>query len=105
MAGGGSIDELLAAARAQYAATLPGKVAALEQIVRQAAWPEARRAAHKLRGSASTYDHVALGESAGAIEEVLLACSDTPDEVARAKIEAHLVEARAAAEQACGEAR
>jgi len=94
------VDALLAQVRAQFTASLPSKVAALQQLVARGVWEEARRAAHKLRGSASTYGHTALGATAGAIEEALLATSDQPDEEARAGIAARLAEAHAQAAQA-----
>jgi HPt (histidine-containing phosphotransfer) domain-containing protein len=72
------IEALLAAARRDYAASVAGKVAHLEGLIAQAAWGEARRAAHKLRGSAATYGFVALGAAAGAIEDVLLAAEGEP---------------------------
>jgi HPt (histidine-containing phosphotransfer) domain-containing protein len=96
-----SVEALLAQVRAQFTASLPAKVVALEQLVARGAWEEVRRAAHKLRGSAATYGHVAVGAAAGAIEEALIVASDSPDDVARAGIEARLAEARSAA----GEAR
>jgi HPt (histidine-containing phosphotransfer) domain-containing protein len=74
--GQGTIEALLAAARSEYAASAMGKVAHLEGLVAQAAWGEARRAAHKLRGSAATYGFVALGVAAGAIEDLLLGAGE-----------------------------
>ena len=65
------VDALLAQARADYAARLPAKVTAIEELVARAAWDEARRAAHKLRGSAATYGFAALGLAAGVLEERL----------------------------------
>jgi HPt (histidine-containing phosphotransfer) domain-containing protein len=94
-----SIDALILAAQRQYADSLPAKVADLHAHVAGGAWEEARRAAHKLRGSASTYGFAALGAAAGAIEEALLLDAYPGDE-ARARIAAHLVEARAEAERA-----
>jgi HPt (histidine-containing phosphotransfer) domain-containing protein len=101
-----SVDALLAQVRAQFTASLPSKVVALEQLVARGQWQEARRAAHKLRGSASTYGHIAVGAAAGAIEETLLASSDSPDDDARAGIADRLAEANAAASPAAtGEAK
>ena len=103
MSGSGdpSVDALLAQLRAQFTASLPSKLTALEELVARGAWADLRRAAHKLRGSASTYGHLELGAVAGAMEEVLLAAADPPDEAARSSIAAHLAEARRVA----GEAR
>jgi len=100
-----TVEALLAQMRAQFTASLPAKVVALEQLVARSAWQEARRAAHKLRGSASTYGHGAVSAAAGAIEEALIAAGDAPDESARAGIGARLAEAGAAASHAGGETR
>jgi HPt (histidine-containing phosphotransfer) domain-containing protein len=97
--GPSSIDALLAAAHSQFAASLPAKVAAIEECVARGAWEDVRRAAHKLRGSAATYGFAALGVSAAAIEDAVLEVGDPPDE-RRARIAGHLVEARAEAERA-----
>lgn len=103
--GNPSVEALLAQMRAQFTASLPAKVAALEQLVASRAWEDARRAAHKLRGSASTYGHAAVSAAAGAIEDALIAASDAPDDGARASIEGRLAEARAEAACAGGGAR
>jgi HPt (histidine-containing phosphotransfer) domain-containing protein len=91
-----SIDALLAAAHSEFAAGLPAKVEAIEGFVAVGAWADARRAAHKLRGSAATYGFAALAACAAAIEEALLDASQ-PNDGARARIGEHLVEARAEA--------
>jgi HPt (histidine-containing phosphotransfer) domain-containing protein len=97
-----SIDALLLAAHRQFAGSLPAKVAAIVDAVARGAWDDARRSAHKLRGSAATYGFAALGATAGAIEEALREGADVGDEV-RARIDGHLVEARAEAERAAAE--
>ena len=74
-----SVDVLLAVARADFACRLPAKTAEIEKLVSASAWEEARRAAHKLRGSAATYGFPALGEAAAAIEDALLAAGGAPD--------------------------
>ncbi|HEY3817547.1 MAG TPA: Hpt domain-containing protein [Polyangiaceae bacterium] len=99
-----SIDALLAAAHRQFAGSLPAKVADLEEHVARADWTEARRAAHKLRGSAATYGFPELAASASAIEEALLGVAEPGDEL-RARVAAHLVQAREQAERAAGAAR
>jgi HPt (histidine-containing phosphotransfer) domain-containing protein len=81
-----SIDALLAAARAQFASGLPAKTANVEELVARGAWDEARRAAHRLRGSAGTYGFVDVGAAAGAVEELLLASAGNPDGDARARL-------------------
>ncbi len=98
-----SIDELLAAAQSQFAASLPAKVAVIEETVARRAWDDARRAAHKLRGSAATYGFAALSASAAAIEDALRAAGEPPDPVVVA-IAGHLVDAKAEAERAAGRA-
>jgi HPt (histidine-containing phosphotransfer) domain-containing protein len=106
MAGGDrSIDALLAAAGVEYARTLPGKVAELRSLVAEGAWENARRASHKLRGSAATYGHAALGASAGAIEEALILAGNAPGIEARARIVERLAVACAEAERAAREDR
>jgi HPt (histidine-containing phosphotransfer) domain-containing protein len=97
-----SIDALLAAAQSQFAAGLPARVSAVEECVARGAWEDARRAAHKLRGSAATYGFAALAAAAAAIEDVLLDVDPTDDQ--RALLAGHLVEARAEAERAAREA-
>jgi HPt (histidine-containing phosphotransfer) domain-containing protein len=103
-AGDRSIDALLAAAGAEFAEALPAKVAALAGLIAGGAWKDARREAHKLRGSAATYGHAELGALAGAIEE-LIEAGDTPCEESRQRIDRHLVTAHAEAARALREAR
>ncbi len=64
------VDALLAAARAEYASRLPSKLAAIADLVARGAWDEARRAAHRLRGSAATYGLAAIGEAAAGLEQL-----------------------------------
>ena len=94
-----SIDALIAAAGAQFAASLPAKVVSLAGLVAQGAWADARRAAHQLRGSAATYGFAALAASAAAIEDALLDAVEPAEDV-RAGIVDHLAVARAEAERA-----
>ena len=68
-----SIDAALAAVRAQFAGALPDKAANVGSLLARGAWDDARRAAHRLRGSAGTHGFAALGALAAAIEELLLA--------------------------------
>jgi HPt (histidine-containing phosphotransfer) domain-containing protein len=99
-AGDPSIAALLAAARSQFAAGLPARMAALDGFVEQGAWQEARRAAHKLRGAAATYGYAAVGQCAGAIEDALLEAGDEPGSEARASIADKLIAARTEAARA-----
>jgi HPt (histidine-containing phosphotransfer) domain-containing protein len=98
-----SIDALLAAAHRQVAGSLPAKVKAIEEHIGREAWEDARRAAHKLRGSAATYGFAALAASAAAIEEALIDAGELVGGDVRARIDGHLMEARAAAERAAHE--
>jgi HPt (histidine-containing phosphotransfer) domain-containing protein len=100
-----SIEALLAAAGVEYARALPDKVRALGGLIARGAWLDARRAAHKLRGSAAIYGHVDLGASAAAIEEALLEAGDAPLAESRARIDQHLVSVHAEAARAVREAR
>jgi HPt (histidine-containing phosphotransfer) domain-containing protein len=70
-AGDPAIDALIAAARADFACGLMAKVAALEDLVSRGAWDDARRAAHKLRGSAGVYGFAGVGASAAALDDLL----------------------------------
>lgn len=99
-----ALAALLAEARRNYAVGLPEKIAELGALVRARSWEAARRAAHKLRGSAGTYGFVALGDACGLIEDLLLESPSELDDGARARVEASLVgaaeEARRAAQEA-----
>jgi HPt (histidine-containing phosphotransfer) domain-containing protein len=97
-----AIDTLLAAARAQFAVSLPAKARALRHHVEHQDWDEVRRAAHKLRGSGATYGFAALGEAAGAIEELLLEAEGVPGADARARLETLVQRVYAEAERAAG---
>ena len=81
-----SIDAALAAVRAQFAAALPEKAANVGALLARCAWDDARRAAHRLRGSAGTYGFEALGAVAAAIEELLLAEPAGPSEETRERV-------------------
>jgi HPt (histidine-containing phosphotransfer) domain-containing protein len=100
-----SIEALLAAAGVEYARALPEKVTALAGLIARCAWLDARRAAHKLRGSAAIYGHAELGASAAAIEESLLEAGDCPLAECRARIDQHLASAHIEAGRAVREAR
>lgn len=105
MGQGPSVDDLLAAARADFAARLPAKVEDLLHQASRDGWQGVRLGAHKLRGSAATYGFAALGATAAAIEECLLACACSPDAPTRDRIQAALREAHAEAARAALEGR
>lgn len=73
-----STAELLAAMRRDYTRQLPSSLAALARAVVDApsgpvAQADARMLAHRLRGTAGSYGHPALGELAGRLEQRLAA--------------------------------
>jgi HPt (histidine-containing phosphotransfer) domain-containing protein len=82
-----SIDALLEGVRRQFADSLPDKAANIGALLARGAWDEARRAAHRLRGSAGTYGFTAIGATAGAIEELLLGRQGEPDTADRTRLE------------------
>jgi len=94
-----TVEQMLAEARAQFAASLPAKAAALQDHLTRGAWEEAKRAAHKLRGSAGTYGFAVIGAAAGEVEEALIAVGLKPDADAAARIGDKAREARAEAER------
>jgi HPt (histidine-containing phosphotransfer) domain-containing protein len=94
-----TVEQMLAEARAHFAASLPAKAVALEEQLARGAWEEARRSAHKLRGSAGTYGFAVLGAAAGEVEEALIAAGSQPDAVAAARIGEMARQARAEAER------
>jgi HPt (histidine-containing phosphotransfer) domain-containing protein len=98
------IDALLAGARAGYASRLVSKIAELSALVARGEWHQARRAAHKLRGSAATYGFADLGGAVGRIEDLLLAADGSPDDGVRTRIDGLLVGADAGARLAASNA-
>ncbi len=93
-------ETLLAAARADFASRLGDKVRELQDLFDRGAWAEARRAAHKLRGSAATYGFAKIGAAAAAMEDILIAAQPSPDDDARNRFASALATARAGAESA-----
>jgi HPt (histidine-containing phosphotransfer) domain-containing protein len=94
-----TVEQMLAEARAQFAASLPAKAAALQEHLARGAWEDARRAAHKLRGSAGTYGFAALSAAASEVEEALIAAGSPPGADAAARIGDKAREARVEAER------
>jgi HPt (histidine-containing phosphotransfer) domain-containing protein len=90
---------LIEAARAEYAQSLAAKAADLQALVARGAWSDARRAAHRLRGSAGVYGFGALGVIAAALDELLLLANGAPDASECAHIQEKLSEMRAEAER------
>jgi len=102
-AGDPAIEALVASARADFSRGLVAKASAIEAMVCRAAWDDARRAAHKLRGSAGVYGFAALGTYAAALEEILSNGGRPPNEQTQASVRAKLAELRAEAERASQE--
>jgi len=101
-----AVEDALAAVRRDFASRLPERGAELAAFVVRGAWDDLRRAAHKLRGSASTYGFADLGEHAAAIEDILLEAADAgrpPDAAAKARLEALVGAAVAASDRAARE--
>ncbi len=99
------VDALLAAARAEYASRLPSKLAALEELAARGAWDEARRAAHKLRGSAATYGFAAIGDAAAALEKLAAEATSIDPALVRDALEHALRGLRTGVEHATGASR
>src|SRR5271165_2383707 len=95
-----AISALLAEARKQFATGLPAKVGELESLLAAGSWDDARRAAHKLRGSSGTYGFAALSTAAAGIEDTLLDAGGLPGEPALSKIRELAREARSQADAA-----
>jgi HPt (histidine-containing phosphotransfer) domain-containing protein len=98
------IDAALVAMRAQFAEALPEKAANIAALLTRGAWDDARRAVHRLRGSAGTHGFAALGALAAAIEELLLAeptgpTGEASERVAKLAGELHTQAHLAAAER------
>ena len=69
-------DDELAEMRADYAAELPGMIAALAAVVARAgegrdAAARARAAAHRIRGTAGSFGFHAVGVAAGEVESAI----------------------------------
>lgn len=99
------LDALIREARVEFARRLPAKATELGEMIARGDWTEARRAAHKLCGSAGVYGFEAVGIVAGAIEDVLIVSEGHPGPEARATIREKLDSIRVEAERACLEMR
>jgi HPt (histidine-containing phosphotransfer) domain-containing protein len=95
-----AIIALLAEARAQFATTLPAKIADLRSLLDRGAWDELRRAAHKLRGSTGTYGFMELSTATGDVEDALLEAGGVPGPEVKDRVERRVREATAEAERA-----
>jgi HPt (histidine-containing phosphotransfer) domain-containing protein len=93
------LEKLLAAARADFASRLADKVSELRDLASRGAWSEARRAAHKLRGSAATYGFAKIGAAAATMEDILIDASTSPNDDAKARFATALAEARIESER------
>ncbi len=99
------VDAWLATARAEYASRLPSKLAAIEELASREAWDEARRAAHKLRGSAATYGFVAVGDAAAALEKLAAEATSADPAMVRGALERALQGVRVEVERVAGASR
>jgi chemotaxis protein histidine kinase CheA len=102
------VEALLAVARADFAQRLPAKMDEVAKLVSEGSWDEARRAVHKLRGSAATYGFPALSAAAASIEDGLfvgLAGGGPPDVAAIAGMKDIVRGACVEAERAAREGR
>ncbi len=94
-----AITALIEAARMDFARGLEAKAAAIAALVGDGIWDEARRAAHKLRGSAGVHGFASVGDAAGALEDLIVTAGAPRDVAVHAKIEAKLAELRSEAER------
>lgn len=75
-AGDPAIKALIDAARADFARSLGVRARALEALATSGAWTDARREAHKLRGSAGVYGFAELGVAAAALDDSIGEAAD-----------------------------
>jgi HPt (histidine-containing phosphotransfer) domain-containing protein len=100
-----AITALVEEARSDFGRSLQAKAATLEDLVARGAWVDARRASHKLRGSAGVYGFVALGAAAAALDDLMSSAGEKPDAKALAGIRDALGELRSEADLASRDAR
>lgn len=99
-----AVNALVEAARRDFATSLSAKARDLSAQAEKGQWADLRRAAHKLRGSAGVHGFTAIGDLAGAVEELLLSSPQAPEGGARERVCALLEEIRSEAGRAGGEA-
>jgi HPt (histidine-containing phosphotransfer) domain-containing protein len=75
-AGDPAIKALIEAARADFARSVGMRAHALEAMATSGAWTDARREAHKLRGSAGVYGFAELGAAAAALDDSIGSAAD-----------------------------
>jgi HPt (histidine-containing phosphotransfer) domain-containing protein len=97
------IAALLGAARADFTRSLPDKAAAVERHLAAGAFADAKRSAHKLRGSAGMFGYAALGEIAGEIDDLMNDETGASDDASRARLAALVARLRAEAARVAGE--
>ncbi|QJW85675.1 hypothetical protein HK414_27985 [Ramlibacter terrae] len=66
-----SLEDFLAQQRADYRASLPGRLQQLEAARAAGAWKETERCAHGIAGSAATFGLAELGDAARVLEEAI----------------------------------
>jgi HPt (histidine-containing phosphotransfer) domain-containing protein len=95
-----AITALVEEARIDFARTLRAKAATLDDLVARGAWVDARRASHKLRGSAGVYGFAAVGAAAAALDDLLSIAGEAPDADALGPIRHALADLRSETELA-----
>ena len=100
-----ALDALLQEERVLFAGRLVAKMQELEALIARGEWAEARRAAHKLRGSAGVYGFGALSVSAAAIEQILSRTGNAAGAQALLEIREKLGEMSVEVKRASREAR
>ena len=98
------IAALLGAARADFTRSLPAKVAAVDEHLASGAFADAKRAAHRLRGSSGMFGYARLGEIAGEIDDLMNEAAGASDDAARARVDALVVQLQAEAARLVREA-
>jgi HPt (histidine-containing phosphotransfer) domain-containing protein len=94
------LELLLAAARAEFASRLDSKLCELQELSTRGDWAGARRAAHRLRGSAGTYGFPKIGAAAGVMEDILIDADLSPNDEAKSRFALAVAAARVEAEVA-----
>jgi HPt (histidine-containing phosphotransfer) domain-containing protein len=99
------IAALLEAARADFARSLPAKVGAVEAHFAEGAFADAKRAVHKLRGSAGMFGYGALGQIAGQIDDLMHEAHGAGEGAPSARLQELVSELKAEAARVEGQGR
>ncbi len=90
------LEAELAAARRNYAASVPELLDTMSAALAAGNFDELRQIAHRVRGTAGCYGMMEVSDAAGAIEDVLSDTSDTWAPFDSAALHAHIMTARKA---------